>query len=379
MKPKFFITTTVARSLFFFKGQPRLWKETFDVTAIAAEQDKLVRFAEEEGINHRYLPMHREISIRSDIVCLLRFIWLFFRERPMVVHGNTPKASMLSMLAAWITRRPVRIYMCHGLRYQGTEGRMRKLLMSMERLTCRCATQVLSVSNGVAEIMVRDGLCKQEKMKVLGFGSAGGIDMDWFDPKVIDSHVRNELNIGSDSFVFCFVGRIVRDKGVNELVQAFQRINEKHHDCHLILLGAEERELNPIDDETNNTIVNNGNIHALGRQPDVRPYLKASNAFVLPSYREGFGMVLIEAGAMGLPCITTNITGCNEIIIPNKNGDIIEPHNADALYAIMSKWVENRSEVCEMAVNARKMVAERYDSKKVRKMYYDEYKRLAGL
>ena len=144
MKRKFFITTTIARTLFFFSGQPRLWKEDFDVTAIAAQKDKLLTFASDESIRYKYMPMHREISLWADFVCMLHFIWVFAKERPYIVHGNTPKASMLSMVAAWITRRPVRIYMCHGLRYQTTSGLLRKVLMFMEKFSCSCANQIIS-------------------------------------------------------------------------------------------------------------------------------------------------------------------------------------------------------------------------------------------
>lgn len=373
-KPKFFITTTVARSLPFFSGQPQLWKKYYDVTAIAAEKDKLCEFATTEEICYRYIPMHREISLWSDIVCLFRFIWLFIQERPFLVHGNTPKASMLSMLAAWLTRRPVRIYMCHGLRYQGTQGKLRKLLMAMEKIACTCATQVISVSKGVADIMVADGLCRKEKMMVVGHGSAGGVNMEYFNPDRVERDVRKELGIPKEAFVFAFVGRLVEDKGVNELVEAFNRINEKNQNTYLLLVGPKETEQNPISEKTASIIDNNSLIHAVGMQQDVRPYLKAANAFVLPSYREGFGMVLIEAGSMGLPCITTNITGCNEIIISGENGVIVEPRNDEALYEEMKKWLENPDLVSKMAGKARWLVEDRFECHKVWGLYMEKYR-----
>ena len=141
-------------------------------------------------------------------------------------------------------------------------------------------------------------------------------------------------------------------------------------------MGPVETIQNPVDESTFKTIEENENIHSVGMQNDVRPYLKASNAFILPSYREGFGMVLIEAGAMGLPCITTDITGCNEIIVPGENGAIIEPRNMEALREEMEKWVSNPDMVKKMACNARKMVSERYDNRIVREQYFDFYKRL---
>lgn len=375
-KKKFLVTTTIALTYIFFKGQPRLWKERFDVCAVSSEPGNLKQFAEEEGIRYKYIPMKREISLFADVVSFSRWIWILLKERPYIVHGNTPKASLLSMVAAWLTCRPVRIYMCHGLRYQGTQGKLRKLLMTMEKIACSCATHVISVSKGVADIMVADGLCKEEKMMVVGHGSAGGVDMEKFNPDKVDRDVRKELGIPEDAFVFAFVGRIIGDKGVNELVGVFNRINEENMNTHLLLVGPKESEQNPISEKTASIIDNNPSIHAMGMQQDVRPYLKAANAFVLPSYREGFGMVLIEAGAMGLPCITTNITGCNEIIIPGENGAIVEPRDEDALYEEMKKWLENPDLVSEMAGKARKLVEDRYECHKVWKLYFDTYKSL---
>ena len=344
--------------------------------AVSSDPDNLKLFAEEEGIRYMHIPMKREISLFADISSLFRWIWLLLKERPYIVHGNTPKASLLSIVAAWLTRRPVRIYMCHGLRYQGTQGRLRKLLMTMEKITCSCATHVISVSKGVADIMVADKLCKKEKMMVVGHGSAGGIDMERFNPNQVDNDERKELGIPENAFVFAFVGRIVKDKGVNELVAAFNRINEKNQNTYLLLVGPKETEQNPISEKTASIIENNHSILDVGMQQDVRPFLKASDAFVLPSYREGFGMVLIEAGAMGLPCITTNITGCNEIIIPGENGAIVEPRNEEALYKEMKKWLDDSSLVSEMAGRARKLVEDRYECHKVWNLYFDTYKSL---
>lgn len=347
--------------------------------AISSEPDELKQFSEEEGIRCKHIPMKREISLFADLMSLLRWIWLLLKERPYIVHGNTPKASLLSMVAAWITRRPVRIYMCHGLRYQGTQGKFRKLLMMMEKISCSCATHVISVSKGVADVMIQDGLCPSKKMRVVGYGSAGGVDTQRFNPDNVLSTVREDLGISKDAFVFAFVGRIVKDKGVDELVSAFERICNKNGNVHLMLVGPLETVQNPVEESTLRAIEQNGNINAVGMQKDVRPYLKAADAFILPSYREGFGMVLIEAGAMGLPCITTDITGCNEIIIPGENGVIIEPRNMNALHNEMEKWLQNPLDVNKMAENARRMVIERYDSKKVRQLYYEEYKKLAEL
>jgi len=192
--------------------------------------------------------------------------------------------------------------MCHGLRYQGTAGQMRWLLMQMEKLSCACATEVICVSKGVRDTLIKHGLCEKNKAVVIHHGSAAGIDLERFNVNLTDyADVRKELGISPTDFVFIFVGRIVKDKGMNELVNAFVKLQALKHSVHLIIIGKEEGDLNPISDETRKHIKTNKNIHALGQRNDIRPYLLSSNAFVLPSYREGFGMVLIEDGALGLP------------------------------------------------------------------------------
>lgn len=380
MKPKLFITTTAARTLPFFKGQTKLWNETFDVCAISSERENLINFAQTEGIRYSYMPMHREISLVSDVCCLLRFIWMFIKERPYIVHGNTPKASMLSMVAAWLTQRQVRIYMCHGLRYQTTTGNLRRILMFMEKLSCSCATQVICVSEGVRKQLVVDGLCKEGKGKVVGYGTAGGIRVNYFSREAIIGapDKRAELGISKNAFVFSFVGRIVKDKGINELVAAFDMLSQDY-DVSLILVGPQEKDLDPINKDTEEMIRDNNHIHAVGRQSDVRPYLAASDAFVLPSYREGVGMVLLEANAMDVPCIASDIIGCNDVVTVGVNGELVDPRNTDALYHKMKEWVKHREHIAEMAKGCRNYVCSRYSSEDVKRAYYQELKSLAGL
>lgn len=380
MKPKLFITTTAARTLPFFKGQTKLWNEIFDVCAISSEKEKLIDFAQKEGIRYNYMSMHREISLVSDVCCLLRFIWLFIKERPHIVHGNTPKASMLSMVAAWLTRRPVRIYMCHGLRYQTTTGNLRRILMFMEKLSCSCATQVICVSEGVRKQLVKDGLCKEGKGKVVGYGTAGGIDVNYFTRNAIIGapDKRAELGISKNAFVFSFVGRIVKDKGINELVAAFDKLSQDHH-VSLILVGPQENDLDPIKKETEELMKANKHIYVVGRQSDVRYYLAASDAFVLPSYREGVGMALLEANAMDVPCIASDIIGCNDVVTEGVNGELVQPRNVEALYQKMKDWVEHREQVAELAKECRNHVLSHYDHEYVKRAYYHELKSLAGI
>ena len=325
--------------------------------------------------------MHREISLISDLICLFRFVLLFVVQRPHVVHGNTPKASMLSMFAAWLTRRPVRIYMCHGLRYETSLGFMRKVLEAMEWLACHCATTVIGVSHGIVDQLVKDGLCPKDKTMVVGYGTAGGVDTDYFSRASIKGqpNLREELGIPENAFVFCFVGRIVRDKGINELVQAFDRLSQRYYSAYLLLIGPQEKELDPINELTQILIKINKHILALGKKDDVRPYLAISNAFVLPSYREGLGQVLLEANSMSVPCISSDIVGPQDVIVPNVNGELVEVKSVDALYEKMKEWIDNPEHVRAMAEGCRQIVVERYASDHVIDEYCKVYWKLAGM
>lgn len=377
MKKKFHITTTIPGTLNFFVGNLSFLNNYFEITAISSQKTQLEDLGKQEGVKTVLIPMRRSISLWYDIFSLFLFLKLFLKDRPDIVHGNTPKASLLSMLAAKMTGIRVRIYMCHGLRYQGTKGVLRWLLMQMEKITCACASSVICVSKGVRETLISDNLCSTTKAIVILHGSASGIDIVRYkkDPSQT-IRIREELKISNSDFVFVFVGRIVQDKGINELINAFVKVQSLYSATHLLLIGSQERSLDPISEESNLTIETHKNIHAVGRKSDIRPYLSSADALVLPSYREGFGMVLVEAGAMGLPCITTDISGCNEIIVQDVNGEIIPSRDEDALYEKMKEWVENPEKVSQMAGKARALVESRYEQKIVWDALLSEYQRL---
>ena len=377
MKLKFFIVTTIPASLSFFKGQLSFLDQVFTICAISSQKERLELFGLSEKVRTYYIPMVRPISLFKDWMSLFWFIRFFLKEKPEIVHGNTPKASFLSMVAAKLAGVPVRIYMCHGLRYQGYQGIMKKLLMFMEKISCVCATEVLCVSTGVRKTLITDKICHQNKCKVVHYGSANGINLELFDSKKVNClKLREEIGIPEKDFVYLFVGRIVKDKGINELIGAFDGLSKVQTNVSLLLVGTEERLLDPISEKSSRIIKLNPKIFAIGQREDVKPYMAISDVFVLPSYREGFGMVLIEAGAMGLPCIVTDINGCNEIIIPNDNGIIIPPRDVDALYKAMEYCLNHPDEVKRMAANARPLIASRYDQKMVWKALLKEYQRI---
>lgn len=374
-KKKVLRITTVPISLNgLLKGQLQMLNKHYDVVGVSSPGPALDEVKEREGIRVVELPMERHISIFKDLVSLFRMIQLFYKEKPDMVHSLTPKAGLISMLAGWVTRVPVRMHTFTGLIFPTATGLKQKILIWMDRLTCACATHINPEGNGVKQDLIRYGITKKP-LKILANGSVKGINLEFFQriPEVLQAAAPYQKE---DCFTFCFVGRMVRDKGMNELVSAFVRLNAQYPKTRLILIGPFERNLDPVLPETEKQILNHPAIEFLDKQNDVRPFFAASQALVFPSYREGFPNVVLEAGAMGLPTIATNINGCNEIILPGKNGVLIEPKDEAALYAAMEDFVLHQDVVAGYAKKCRQLIVERYDRKLIWDALLAEYNTL---
>lgn len=357
------IITTVSDSLPFFKGQIEILKNSFDIELVSSSGRQLEEMCVMHSVKGHSIRMKREISIVSDFISLFNLMILFWKTKPYIVHGNTPKASLLSMIAAKIIRVPVRIYYIHGLRYQGESDFKRKILMLMEKITCWMSTDIIAVSRGIKNTLKLDKItCKS--VNVIWNGSVNGIDLEYFNPNnnFIGS-VSSIYNIDKDDFVFGFIGRLVSDKGINELVNSFDKINKIYKNSKLILVGKFEENLDPLNHNTLLLIESNSNIINAGFQKDIRPFLKTMNVFVFPSYREGFGISVMEAGAMGVPSIVSDITGCNEIIEHNKNGFLVNVKDESLLYEYMEYCLMNRDKVEEMASFSRNFFQQNYEQK----------------
>ncbi|CDD94091.1 glycosyltransferase group 1 family protein [Bacteroides intestinalis CAG:315] len=380
-KRKLIRITTVSDSLnYLLKGQLRFLSFYFDVIAIGSDNNsgQLKEVEEREGVHCIDVLMYRKISIWHDIVSLFRLINLFRKVKPCIVHTNTPKASLLSMIAAWVTHVPHRIYTVTGLRFETTTGKFHWLLVSMEKITCWCATKVIPEGEGVKKTLITNGITKK-KMKVLLNGNINGVDVTHYSRSLeVMKRVENIKEEGTFNFVF--VGRLVKDKGINELVIAFSKLSVIYSDIRLHLIGNFERELDPLREDVEKKIEEEKTIVTWGFQSDVRPFFAASDVLVFPSYREGFPNVVLQAGAMGLPSIVTDISGCNEIIQERVNGKIIPPQNEEALYEAMKWFYEHRNgEVREMAKCARPIIIERYEQHKVWNALLEEYQTLINL
>ena len=280
-------------------------------------------------------------------------------------------------MAAKLAGVPNRLHTVAGLPLLEIEGNKRKLLDFVEKITYRCATHVYPNSKGLKDIIIKNNYCSSNKLKVIANGSSNGIDTNYFNPEIFTTQqtisLKNELGIMPNDFVFIFVGRLVKDKGINELVNAFQKLHNEKKDIKLLLVGDYETHLDPLLSETLEAITTNKAIITTGFQYDVRSYFAIANALVFPTYREGFPNVVMQAGAMGLPSIVTNINGCNEIIIESENGKIISVKNEIAIFDAMNSFIENDSMLQIMRQNARKMIVNRYEQNVVWKAILEEY------
>ena len=371
-KKKIIRVTTVPTSLdTFCENQLRELSQFYEVVAVSSPLPELEVVAKREGVRTIAVKMERHISIFKDLKSLWNMYKLFRKERPWMVHSMTPKAGLVSMVAAWLAGVPKRVHTFTGLVWPTATGLGRMVLKTTDRILCACATHIIPEGNGVKNDLINGGITRKS-MQVLANGIVRGIDLEYYarTPQVM-SMVETLKKDAETTFVF--VGRLVGDKGIHELVDAFNRLNEKYRNTRLLLVGRMEAHLDPLKEETRQIIECNKSIEAVGEQNDVRPWLASADVLVFPSYREGFPNVVIEAGAMDLPSIVTNINGCNEIIIPNENGVIISPRNVEELYVAMEKMHVDVVSREQMAKKARELVASRYDCNIVRKALYEFY------
>ena len=376
------LTSSISYQL--IKGQLKYMSDNgYEVVGVSGLPEERANEASiREGIKTVITPhLVRSISISNDVRALFELIKLIRREKPNVVHANTPKASLLGITAAWWCRVPHRIYTVTGLRFQTAKGFFRWLLITMERITCRLSTKVIPEGDGVAKTLLDERITRKP-LKKLHNGNINGLDLAHYDKSAISisllSQAKSETSFSEESFTFIFVGRIVRDKGICELVEAFTRLQQEHPDARLLLVGNFEQELDPLPEDVYHTIQSHPAIYCAGWQDDVRPWFAAADALAFPSYREGFPNVVMQAGAMELPCVVSDINGCNEIIIEGENGLITPSHDAAALYQAMKRMMEDKALYTHCLQNARPLIASRYKQEDVWQATLEMYRNLTG-
>ena len=380
MKKLIRITTVPVSLEKLLNGQWEFFKKHYNLTAVSADGQELKKFGESIQIRTFGIPLTRKITFFSDLKALLTLYFFFRKEKPLIVHTQTPKAGLIGMLAAFLARVPIRMHDVVGLPLMEKRGFKYYLLYFVEKVVYTCAHRIYPNSFGLKKYMIDTKLASNTKMKVLANGSSNGVDVSHFSKEHFsqeeNSALKKELNIDPTNFIFLFIGRLVGDKGINELIEAFSNLSDEDQKIKLLLVGTFEKELDPLKKETLYKIKNNPGIISVGYQEEVRPYFAIGSCFVFPSYREGFPNVVLEAASMELPCIVSDINGSNEIITDQINGIIIPKKDTKALQKAMFSMKHDTNQRQLYEANSREGIAEKFGKQIFYQALLAEYKEL---
>ena len=346
----------------------------FHVLLLSSPGPLLDSTAAREQVEHIELPMQRSIAPFADLVSLYRLWRLIGKHRPDLVEFSTPKAGLLGTFAARLRGVPRRVYMLRGLKLEATSGLKRRILLAAERLTARCAHAVVCNSESLRTEALMLRIASLRKLRLLGEGSSNGVDVDRFSPG--SSPVREQLGIPQNVHVIGFSGRLTRDKGLPELCEAFDRILRSEPSTRLLLVGWFDVAEDALDQGLRQRILRHPRIYCTGFVPDAAPFYRAMDVFVLPTRREGFPNVVLEAAATGLPVVTTESTGARDSVLPEVTGLLIPPGLPEAIYEAVLKLIRDPQRRACMGQAARAWILEHYVESHVVGMTVDYYKSL---
>jgi glycosyltransferase involved in cell wall biosynthesis len=376
--PKLVRITTVPISLLvLLKGQMKFMKQNgFDVTMISSDGEEVEKLINQEECPHIPVKLTRKITPVTDLISLIKLVFILKKIKPDIVHTHTPKAGLIGMWAAKIAGVPIRLHTIAGLPWMETSGIKRKLLITIEKITAMAAVEIFPNSYVQKQFLFENNIGKK-KLKVIGSGSSNGIDSEYFS--INDDNVKSarELklnqNIQDDSCVWIFVGRIVKDKGIMELMDSFLELIKEFPQDRLWLVGNEEPDLDPLEKNYRELLHHHYAIKWWGYQIDIRPSLAASKVLVFPSYREGFPNVPLQAGAMGCMLLLSDINGCNEIVNNGVDGILVPVKDSNALAKAMIDTRKNIERTDYFASQIKEKIKSSYNQKKIWNLILNEY------
>jgi glycosyltransferase involved in cell wall biosynthesis len=375
--------TTVPVTLGFFRGQVQyLQHQGVDVSVVSSPGAMLDQRSSDIGAAAYGVPMRRSISPAADVLAVIRLVRTFRRLRPDIVHGHTPKGGLLAMVAATISRVPVRVYHVHGLAFETAVGRRRRLLVASERVASRLADSVLCVSQSVLSVAEDESVLKPGRGHVLGSGSINGVDatgqFDSQRQRADGAAVRERLRVPADAVVIGYVGRIVRDKGLVELASAWQLLSRNRSTLHLMLVGPRETQ-DAVPQQVMAELAADTRVHLVDWVDDPAPYFAAIDVFVLPSHREGFGLVAIEAAAMQIPVVATRITGIVDAVSDGETGLLVPPHSPIGLAQAIESYIEDPALRRAHGLAGRERAIRLFDQETIWRALLGEYRRLTAV
>jgi glycosyltransferase involved in cell wall biosynthesis len=374
------ITTKPIALKVLLRGQMKFMKEQgFDVTMISDNDKEVESLIAQEECQHISIKLTRQITPFTDLISLIKLTRILKKINPDIVHTHTPKAGLIGLWAAKLAGVPVRLHTIAGLPWMEYNGISRSILKFVEKLTAMAACKIYPNSFVQKDFLFKNKIGRK-KMQVLGNGSSNGIDINHFslteDIKTEAGEIKKQANVSEKGFIWIFVGRVVKDKGVMEMLDAFVNIHQLFPEDRLWIVGNEEPELDPLSDSYRNLINNHPAIKSWGFQEDVRPYLAAADTLVFPSYREGFPNVPLQAACMECVLLLSDINGCNEIVQNKKEGLLVPPKNTQALLEAML-YLRNNPEIADAFIKAAKdKVLKNYDREIIWNLLLKEYKKL---
>lgn len=351
-------------------------KSGFEVHAVSSSGKESANFTTERGISYHTVEMTRSISPIKDLIALYKLYVLLRRERPEIVHTHTPKAGLLGMIAAYLAGTKHRIHTVAGLPLMTCRGWRRRLLISTEKLTYRCSTQTLANSFSIADYLLKENFLKIDKLKIIGNGSSNGYDTNRFSIENLDKEVlediKLEIKYSTENFYFLFVGRLVNDKGVNELFDAFNQLYKLNNNIRLIILGEFEKERDAINEQRVVEIINHPGTLFMGWRTEVEYFLDIADALVHPSHREGFPNILLQAAAMNTPIVCSRIQG-NIDIVSNDTATLHTVNSVSSLFDAINKVYKNYNEAFSKAIELQSFVKENFSRKYVQHAMLEFY------
>jgi len=377
-RPGMVVVVNSAIAVGFLQGQLEYFqKRGFDVTLLCPERRHGEwQVTEPAGVSVIEVPMERKIAPLRDLISLWR-VWRIMRAlRPAVTNVGTPKAGLLGGFAAWLNRVPCRFYTLHGLRFETTNGLKRLLLICMERLACVFAHRVVCVSHSVREKAITAKLTRRERTLVFGSGSCNGLDASLFapNPKLMEraAALRRQLRIPERAAVVLFVGRLTRDKGIPELVEAFMRLDKKFPNLRLMLVGCFETE-DPLPAKTRRQLERHRGIIFAGAVQDIASYYAAADIVVLPSHREGLPTVILEAQAAGRPVVGAAATGVVDLVTDGETGLLFPVGDSAALSKAIARLLTDQVLVRKLEAAGQERVRHKFQQEPIWDALYRAY------
>jgi glycosyltransferase involved in cell wall biosynthesis len=383
--PKLIRVTTIPLALHtLLKGQMRYMNEHgFEVIMVSADGKEREEVIKNEGCRHQVISMTRKITPLADLRSLWQLYRFFKKEKPDIVHSHTPKAGLLSMLAAKLAGVKIRIHTIAGLRFMTSKGFTRKLLVRMEKLTASSATHVWPNSYSLLKYVEDNRLVRKSKLKVIGAGSSNGIDLQRFSVSSLQPHkleeVKKQLQYDEKLTYLLSVGRIVKDKGIDELLSAFQQVHKQNESTRLVLLGSFEEDLDPVSEEAKQILKQHPAVIHINWSNEVEYYMHLATLLLHPSYREGFPNVLLQAGAMGCPICCSRIEGNVDIVTHEETGLLFNKMDAEDLYQKLDWALQHPEKMKLFAQQLQNKVQQHYDRNFVQQSLKEEYLHLLNM